>query len=178
MLRMHIASENTAMMTPPPEPCTDRQCQGRHDSGERIALAASICASRGVKLTTLRRQILQLLWDRARPTGAYELIETLKGLTDRQIGPPTVYRALGFLMTQGLVSKIESKNAYVPCAHPERSHVCLFFICNHCGASLELEDERLADLIAESAALLGFRTARPLVEVDGLCAKCIGAGAA
>ena len=80
-------------------------------------------------------------------------------------------------MSQGLVSKIESRSAYVPCTHPERRHNCLFFICGNCGASVELEDQRLERLIAEDAALIGFRATRRVIEVEGTCTTCIAAGA-
>lgn len=160
-----------------PKPCTDTKCQGDHLPAERVALAASLCGTRGVKLTDLRRQLLELLWLSGRPTGAYELIEALKRQTSRPIGPPTVYRALEFLTAQGLVSKIESRNAYVPCAHPERQHDCLFFICNACGASAELEDSRVGQLLAEDAAVLGYRVTRHVVEVGGTCPSCVATGA-
>ncbi|MEM7044461.1 MAG: Fur family transcriptional regulator [Pseudomonadota bacterium] len=141
-------------------------------------MAASLCDARGVRLTELRRQILDLLWESGRPTGAYELIEALKQKDSRPVGPPTVYRALQFLMSQGLVWKIESRNAYVPCVHPERQHDCLLFICSSCGASAELEDQRLEGLISENADLIGFRAMRRMVEVEGTCAVCLAAGAA
>ena len=161
-----------------PQPCTDPDCRGQHAPAERVALAMSLCSARGVRLTELRRQILELLWESGRPTGAYELIEALKLRDSRAVGPPTVYRTLEFLMSQGLVSKIESRNAYVPCAHPERRHDCLFFICSDCGASAELEDLRVERLLAEDAAVLGYRVTRRVVEVEGTCASCIAAGAA
>ena len=72
-------------------------------------------------MTALRRRILELLWASGRPTGAYELIEAVTRRDSRPVGPPTVYRALEFLMLQGLVSRIESLNAYVPCVHPVSS---------------------------------------------------------
>ena len=167
-----------ALLSIQPRPCTDSNCHGQHAPAERVALAMSLCSARGAQLTKLRRQILELLWESGRPTGAYELIEALKQRDARPVGPPTVYRALGFLMSQGLVSKIESRNAYVPCAHPERRHDCLFFICSNCGASVELEDQRLECLISEDAAHIGFRPTRRVVEVEGTCSGCVAAGAA
>ena len=167
-----------ALLSIQPRPCTDSNCRGQHTPAERVALAESFCGARGARLTPLRRQILELLWESGRPTGAYELIEALKLRDSRPVGPPTVYRALEFLMSQGLVSKIESRNAYVPCSHPERRHNCLFFICSNCGVSVELEDQRLECLITENAALIGFRATRRVVEVEGTCASCIAAGAA
>ena len=101
-----------------PRPCTDPDCRGPHSPRERVALAVSICEGRGVRMTALRKRVLELLWASGRPTGAYELIEAIKLGNSRPVGPPTVYRALEFLMVQGLVSRIESLNAYVPCIHP------------------------------------------------------------
>lgn len=138
-----------------------------------MALAASLCDARGVRFTALRRQILGMLWEANRALGAYELIEAIRRESFRAVGPPTVYRALEFLMAQGLVSKIESRNAYAPCAHPERTHHCHFFVCASCGASAELEDDRIGRLLAEGAASLGFRVTRPVVEVEGICPRCI-----
>lgn len=159
-----------------PRPCTDPKCRGQHAPAERIALASSLCDARGVRLTELRRQILDLLWETGRPTGAYELMEALKLRDSRPVGPPTIYRALQFLMSQGFVWKIESRNAYVPCVHPERRHDCLLFICNNCGASAELEDHRLERLISENAALIGFHATRRMFEIEGTCAACVGTG--
>ena len=168
------------MTKPPvqPRPRTDPDCRGRHSTREQVALAVSICEGRGVQMTGLRRRVLELLWASGGPTSAYQLIEAIKLRDSRLVGPPTVYRALHFLMGQGLVSRIESLNAYVPCAHPERDHDCLFFICNGCRVSVELEDPRIGGLLAEDAAVLGFVATRRMVEVQGMCARCAEAGAA
>ena len=161
-----------------PRPGTDADCRGPHSARERVALAVSLCEGRGVQMTELRRRVLELLWASGRPTGAYELMEAVKLRDSRPIAPPTVYRTLHFLMAQGLVSRIESLNAYVPCAHPEREHDCLFFICNGCRASVELEDPRIGGLLAEDAAVLGFVATRRTVEVQGTCAQCAAVGGA
>ena len=160
-----------------PRPCADPGCRGPHAPAERVALAMSLCGERGVQLTRLRRQILELLWETGRPTGAYDLIEALKLRDSRPVGPPTVYRTLEFLMSQGLVSKIESRNAYVPCAHPERPHGCVFFVCDQCGAAVEIESSQLEALIDQDAKTLGFRIARRIVELQGTCAACCSASA-
>ena len=165
------------MELPPaqPQPCTDPNCRGQHAPAERVALAMSLCAARGNKLTTLRLQVLELLWEKGRPTGAYALIEALERRHSRRVRPPTIYRALEFLMSQRLVSRIESRNAYVPRAHPERQHECLFFICKICGTSTELENPRVVQVLAEDAASLGYRVDRPVVEVEGACPNCLPA---
>tara|TARA_B100000676_G_C18087535_1_gene856364 strand:+ start:158 stop:568 length:411 start_codon:yes stop_codon:yes gene_type:complete len=135
-------------------------------------MAAALCETRGSRLTSIRRQILQLLWECGRPVGAYDVLEALKRDSGRTVGPPTVYRALEFLMAEGLAAKIESRNAYVPCAHPERGAEGLFFICSDCGTSSEIQDPRIESLLTENAKSLGYRVERRVVEVEGVCSGC------
>ncbi len=161
-----------------PRPCRDPNCRDGHSPVERVALAESICAGRGVQMTDQRRRVLELLWASDGPTSAYQLIDAVRLKDSRPVAPPTVYRALHFLMEQGFVSRIESLNAYVPCSHPERDHDCLFFICSTCQASVELEDPRIAGLLAEDAADLGFVANRRTIEVEGTCGRCLEADAA
>ena len=158
-----------------PRPCADPNCRGPHVPAERVALAMTLCGERGVQLTKLRRQVLELLWESGRPTGAYELIGALKLRDSRPVAPPTVYRALEFLMSQRLVSKIESRNAYVPRAHPERPHGCVFFVCDQCNTAVEIENPQLEALIEKDAQSLGFRIARRVVELQGTCVACASA---
>lgn len=154
-----------------PRPCSS----GKHKPAERVAKAAALCDERGAQFTALRKRVLELLCSYGRPAGAYELIEALGEAGSRPVGPTTVYRALEFLTDQGLVSKIESRNAYVPCAHPERQHDRQFMICTCCGSSAEFEDSHVARLLAENATRLGFEVGRRIVEVEGKCADCLEA---
>ncbi|WP_439815470.1 transcriptional repressor [Zavarzinia sp. CC-PAN008] len=134
--------------------------------------AALLCVERGASLTPLRRTVLSLVRAGDGPTGAYDLITRLGEVLGRPVKPPTVYRALDFLVEMGLVRRIESRNAFVSCAHPEHEHTCVFFVCTRCGTSAELEDDRIVALLAEDAATLGFHPQRPVIEVEGLCRSC------
>ncbi len=158
-----------------PRPCTDSSYPRQRTVVERMAMAIALCSERGVKLTPLRQKVLELLWESGRPTGAYEIIEALKTGSDRPIAPPSVYRALDFLISEGFVSKIESRNAYVACMHPERQSDCIFLICDECGSSVELEDRRVKQLLEEEAAKRRFRVCKPVVELEGTCRRCIEA---
>jgi len=133
--------------------------------------AAKLCDRRGVKLTPLRRQVLDLVVDAARPVGAYELLDRLRESQGRA-APPTVYRALEFLIEQGLVHRIESLNAYVGCADPDHAHAWQFLICRDCGQAFELDDRRIRNAIAKGAAERGFQVGRQTVEITGTCARC------
>jgi Fur family transcriptional regulator, zinc uptake regulator len=124
-----------------------------------------------VRLTELRRQVLELVWRRHEPIGAYDLLDELKTV-HRRAAPPTVYRALEFLMDQGLVHRIESLNAYVGCTRPEQQHAGQFLICSNCGSIGELDDIGIARAVTERAAMLGFTVQRQTIEVRGICADC------
>jgi len=165
-------------VTRPPDPSRapgDARGKALPTPAERVALVADLCAKKGLRLTQVRRQVLELLWEGTCPRGAYELIQALEKRTGRKVAPPTVYRALDFLMAQGFVTKIESSNTYTPCAHPDRPHDCLFFLCSGCGTSMELDDPGLEQRLAEDASRLGFRVTRRVVEVQGTCADCLAA---
>src|SRR5207248_3093509 len=108
-----------------------------HDHGrctaDAITHAERVCAQRAQKFTPLRRQVLQALLSSHRPLGAYEVIEQLAKEASRP-APITVYRALDFLMANGLVHRIESRNAYLACAHDHASAALVaFLICERCG---------------------------------------------
>jgi Fur family zinc uptake transcriptional regulator len=83
------------------------------------------CNQRGLRLTAIRRRVLELVWKNHEPVKAYDILEILK--TEKKgAAPPTVYRALDFLLQEGFVHKIESLNAYIGCgASPQigRAHV-------------------------------------------------------
>jgi Fe2+ or Zn2+ uptake regulation protein len=87
--------------------------------------------------------------------------------------PPTVYRALDFLLEQGLVHKLESLHAYVGCAHPDHPHASQFLICGDCGEVAEVENPSVAKSLKAAGKAVGFRTKRPVVELLGTCAQCI-----
>jgi Fur family zinc uptake transcriptional regulator len=103
--------------------------------------------------------------------GAYELLERMRGVISNP-APPTVYRALDFLVQQGLVHKLESLHAFVGCAHPEHPHAGQFLICSDCGEVSEVEDPAIASSLQAAGTAAGFCTERPVVELLGTCAEC------
>ena len=135
-----------------------------------LARADALCRERGVRLTPQRRRVLELVCRAARPIGAYEILDQIR--EGARAAPPTVYRALDFLLEQGLVHKLQSLHAYVGCTHPEHSHMSQFLICADCGAVTELEDEAIAGSLRSVAAETGFEPRRPIVEVIGTCFRC------
>jgi Fur family zinc uptake transcriptional regulator len=154
---------------------TSVSSSGPAKAADALAAAAMLCRDRGAQLTEVRKRLLETLWQSGQPLGAYELMPRLEAALGRKLTPPTVYRSLDFLVSQGLVSRIESRNAFVPCAHPEHPHACVFFVCERCSASVEIENHALEELIARDAGALGFEINRRVIELQGTCAQCRGA---
>jgi Fur family zinc uptake transcriptional regulator len=134
--------------------------------------AERICESRAQKFTPIRRKVLQALLSSHRPLGAYEVIEELTRQMPRP-APITVYRALDFLMQNGLVHRIESRNAFLACAHPhDAASLMAFLICESCGSVGEIPAVKLAQGLNEAARSSGFVPKLSVVEITGTCAHC------
>lgn len=139
---------------------------------EALAEAEQICARQGTRLTALRKRVLELVWASHKPLGAYDILAVLSEEDGRRAAPPTVYRALDFLLENGLVHRIASLNAFIGCAHPEHAHQGQFLICKSCHAAIELEQPTISQAIIGSAKDVGFIVESQTVEVIGLCAGC------
>ncbi len=146
-----------------------------HDSDQFLREVEDVCRERGLRLTALRERVLRLIAAAERPLKAYELLELMRE-GHGPAAPPTVYRALDFLLENGFIHKLESINAFVGCHHPRVQHSVPFLICDRCQNAVELEDERVTELLREQAEALGFRPQAQTLEVHGLCARCVEAG--
>jgi Fur family transcriptional regulator, zinc uptake regulator len=157
----------------PSQVCSDPR-HHVHDSDAFLREVADVCRERGLRFTPLRERVLRLIADAERPLKAYELLELMRE-GHGPAAPPTVYRALDFLLDSGFIHKLESINAFIGCHHPRVQHSVPFLICDRCHATVELEDERVTQLLREQALALGFRPQAQTLEVHGLCARCVGA---
>lgn len=139
---------------------------------KRRKLAELRCAERGERLTSARLTVYEVLCASDRPLSAYELIALLAERQNRRIAPTTVYRHLDFLMRLGLVHRLESAHAYLPCNHPGQAHESQYLVCSDCGHVDEIESRRLGTLLNKIADQHGFRPENAVVEVKGLCGSC------
>ena len=153
-----------------PSRCDTTQAQDR--AARALRFAERACHERSVQFTPMRRAVFEVLLQFDQPIGAYDMIRELEAKLDRVISPPTVYRTLDFLLEQKFIARIETKNAFVPCAHPDHEHTCVFFICETCGHSAEVENEKIEALFEQDAAALGFQIGKRVIEMQGLCATC------
>ncbi|MGJ3263613.1 MAG: Fur family transcriptional regulator [Salinarimonas sp.] len=152
---------------------------------EALAAAEAACAERGVRLTPIRRAVLEGLLESHAPLGAYEILDALnaRGAEDgpgeskagRGLAPIAVYRALDFLIEQGFAHKLESRNAFTACPHAHAPHdLVAFLICERCGGVDELAPAPLSQAVSHMLAQEGFAPRRQVLEITGACAHCRG----
>jgi len=136
-----------------------------------MAQAEALCAATGARLTPVRRRALEILLEEHRALGAYDVLERLAadGFGKQ---PPVAYRALDFLVAQGLAHRIRRLNAFTACTHPGDAHAPVLLICAECDAVSDASGAEVRGALEESAAGIGFRVDRTSIEAVGLCAAC------
>lgn len=151
----------------------------KHDHARCIDAALSaareLCDARALRLTPLREQVLQLVWQSHKPLGAYAILDLLSaasGTQKQRLAPPTVYRALEFLLENGLVHRINSLNAYIGCTQPQAHHSSLFLICRNCATAVEMNAPAISLAIHNAAESARFTEQSACVEIAGLCPNC------
>ncbi len=137
-----------------------------------LAQAEKLCAQRNVRLTPQRLEVLRLMTLQTGAISAYDLLDLLR-VSEPQAKPPTVYRALDFLLEQGFVHRVESANSYVLCNLIDQpTHSSAMFICERCGLVKEEVAQGVEDIMHNLAAKMGFALRHNVIEAHGLCAAC------
>ena len=138
---------------------------------QAMAEAEALCSAQSARLTPLRARVLELIWQSHKPLGAYAILEMLSQ-EGRAPAPPTVYRALEFLLKYGLVHRIASLNAYAGCSRPGHAGSGQFLICSDCGTVAELSSAGISAAIEAAAEAEAFTADLHTVEITGLCPHC------
>jgi Fur family zinc uptake transcriptional regulator len=149
-----------------------------HDAAGFVAAVERACNERGLRLTAIRSRVLGLIAEAGQPIKAYDLLDRVReGEGAGAAAPPTVYRALDFLLANGFIHKLASINAFVACHHPNAAqHSVPFLICDRCHSATELEDASIVASLDAAARGLGFAPQAQTLEVHGLCARCAASG--
>lgn len=139
--------------------------------GDQLRIADSLCAQRGRRLTPIRRKVLELLLRHGRSLKAYELLEAMRAVHPGA-APPTVYRALDFLMDEGLIHRLDAVNAWTACHDAAGAPHDLLVVCTGCGAVAEVSDPAMSRQLAERVARTGFALVTHETEIRALCPQC------
>ena len=144
----------------------------------RLTKAVEHCLERGARFTPLREEVFRLILASDKPLGAYDLISAMqesRRLQDdknKNIAPPTIYRSLEFLISEGLVHQLNSLNAYVPCCHPRTEHAAAFLICQECHSVEECSNIPVDNIINFAQSDAGFEIQQAVIELKGKCRAC------
>ncbi|WP_246583214.1 transcriptional repressor [Candidatus Vallotia tarda] len=141
------------------------------DVMQAIQLALVYCQERGELLTPLRQKVLSLLLQSGRATKAYTLLDEMRKIHAGS-APPTVYRALDFLQSVGLVHRIESINAFTVCHNLTHCRQGILIVCQFCAAVAEIDARGIHHALVTKIESTGFTLIRDELELKGLCSEC------
>ncbi|GAB2942970.1 transcriptional repressor [Aquaspirillum soli] len=137
--------------------------------------AASHCTAQGSRLTPLRRKILQLALAQSGLIKAYQLLHCLqaeRGLDNGVVAPPTIYRALDFLVAHGFLHRVDALNAYVVCPHFACEHDGIMLVCDHCGQVQEVDAAQSLSSLWQHCQQHGFQPHQRDLVLTGTCQQC------
>lgn len=128
----------------------------------------------GEQWTAMRASVFDALAGFDKPASAYDIADAVSKSQGRRVAANTVYRILDLFVGANLARRVESANAYVANAHPDCLHDCIFLVCDKCGQTTHLDDDRITRGVRSAATAAGFSPERPVIEVRGACADCAG----
>lgn len=141
--------------------------------GKALTRAAQATLEKaGEQWTTMRASVFEALAGFDKPASAYDIAEAVSSAEDRRVAANSIYRILDLFVTANLARRVESANAYIANAHPDCMHDCIFLVCDSCGQTTHIDDDRITDEVRSAALGAGFLPDRPVIEVRGTCADC------
>ncbi len=144
-------------------------------AGESLVRAArAALTDAGEQWTAMRADVFAALAACERPASAYDIADSVSALRGKRIAPNSVYRILDLFVRTNLARRVESANAYLANSHPGCRHDCIFLICDKCGRTVHIDDDRLTGTLVTAAREHGFAEVRPVVELRGVCGACSG----
>ena len=145
----------------------------RMHEGESLRQAArERLTGEGEQWTEMRAAVFDALAEFSQPASAYDIAEAVSKAQGRRVAANSVYRILDLFVSSNLARRVESANAYVANAHPDCLHDCIFLICDGCGQTVHIDDDKLSGGVREAAKGAGFSAPRPVIEVRGRCGDC------
>lgn len=126
----------------------------------------------GEQWTAMRASIFDVLASFDKPASAYDIADAVSKAQGRRVAPNSVYRILDLFVNANLARRVESANAYLANTHPDCIHDCIFLVCDKCGQTTHIDDDKITGTVRAAATGAGFKPVRPVIEVRGTCADC------
>ena len=141
------------------------------NNAQFLQSAAEHCLKNGANLTDLRRQVLDLVLAHDGVVKAYQILTDLQQARG-SAAPPTVYRALEFLVEQGILHRVEALNGYVVCRHLDCAHPSVILTCRDCGKVDEMAADEGFMALRQLCAAHGFDMEEQQLLLNGRCVQC------
>ncbi len=142
-------------------------------AGESLSKAAKSTMERsGEQWTEMRAAVFKALASFDKPASAYDIADKVSQTQGRRVAANSVYRILDLFVGANLARRVESANAYIANDHPDCLHDCIFLICDNCGQTTHIDDDKLSGGVRAAAEQAGFAAERPVIEVRGRCSDC------
>lgn len=127
-----------------------------------------------VKITSLRKDILEIISKSKNPISAYTILGLLKKLRPGS-EPPTVYRVIDYFLEKKVIHKIDSENTYIMCSHlnelTKKNHGVLL-TCLKCNSSEEVYEENFFHALELMTKRKQFKIDCSIIQVKGICSDC------
>ena len=137
-----------------------------------LSRAERMFEAKGMKLTELRRRVLEEIAASHQALGAYDILERLSAKGPR-LAPISVYRAIEALHGAGIVHRLESRNAFFAChAHHETARDQVFLACERCKRVAEIPAEQVFTAMHALIEKAAFQARRTVTEISGTCQAC------
>jgi Fur family zinc uptake transcriptional regulator len=143
-----------------------------HEGSSLMSAAKDTMTRSGEQWTQMRAAVFEALASFDRPASAYDIADKVSKSEGRRVAANSVYRILDLFVGANLARRVESANAYVANDHPDCLHDCIVLICDNCGQTTHLDNDRLSGGVREAATQAGFAPQRPVIEVRGTCSDC------
>ena len=143
-----------------------------HEGASLTSAAQTTMERSGEQWTQMRAAVFEALASFERPASAYDIADKVSKDQGRRVAANSVYRILDLFVGSNLARRVESANAYVANDHPDCLHDCIFLICDTCGNTTHLDDDKLSGGVRDAAKNAGFAPQRPVIEVRGTCTEC------
>lgn len=143
-----------------------------HDPAELATAAQATLEKAGEQWTPMRATVFGSLAGFSKPASAYDIADAVSKTEGRRVAANSVYRILDLFVANNLAQRVESANAYVANSHPGCVHDCIFLVCDACGQTTHIDDDRVTRGVRDAAEATGFAPVRPVIEVRGRCTAC------
>ena len=131
--------------------------------------AKKYCDRNKHRFTEPRQKVLNAIVKQKAPVTAYDLLKILS--INKDVKPPTIYRAIDFWSKHGFIHRVESLNAYIYCDKDHKHEGSQIAICDKCGITKEihLDNLNISQRLKEEES---FSVSNWSFEIHGMCQNC------